>query len=197
MSQGLPESGFVFACFNNAYKITPHIFDIWMNLLKKIPNSVLWLSSPSPKAIANLQREAMSRGVDSSRLVFASRTPGRKEHLSRLRLADLFLDTPNYNAHATAADALWAGLPILTLICETFCGRVAASQLTALGLQEMIVRSDQEYYDKAMALATQPDLLNNIRNKIEVNRHSSPLFDTKQYVKDLESTYLGLLNPSK
>ena len=196
LSQGLPESGFVFACFNNAYKITPHIFDIWMNLLKKIPNSVLWLSSQPPKAIANLQREAMSREVDSSRLVFASRTPGRKEHLSRLRLADLFLDTPNYNAHATAADALWAGLPILTLIGETFAGRVAASQLTALGLQEMIVRSDQEYYDRAMALATQPDLLNNIRNKIEVNRHSSPLFDTKQYVKDLESIYLGLLNPS-
>ncbi len=195
-SQGLPESEFVFACFNSAYKITPHIFDIWMNLLKNIANSVLWLSTPSAKAIANLQREAISRGVDSSRLVFASRTPGRKEHLSRLRLADLFLDTPNYNAHATAADALWAGLPILTLIGDTFAGRVAASQLSALSLKEMIVHSNQEYYDKALVLATQPDLLNNIRNKIEVNRHSSPLFDTKQYVKDLESIYLGLLKPS-
>lgn len=195
-SQGLPDSGFVFACFNNAYKITPYIFDIWMNLLKRIPNSVLWLSNPSSKAVTNLQREAISRGVDSSRLIFASRTPGRREHLSRLRLADLFLDTPNYNAHATAADALWAGLPVLTLIGETFAGRVAASQLSALGLHELIVHSDQEYFEKALTLATQPDLLKGIRNQIELNRHSSPLFDTKQYVKDLESIFIGLIETS-
>lgn len=196
LSQGLPESGFVFACFNNSYKITPKIFDVWMNLLKQIPGSVLWLSKPSATAIKNLQSEANSRGVDTSRLIFAMRTHSRKEHLSRLRLADLFLDTPNYNAHATAADALWAGLPILTLIGETFAGRVAASQLSALGMKEMIVHSDEEYYDKAFALATQPDLLKNIRNQMQVNRRSSPLFDTKQYVKDLESIYLGLVKPS-
>lgn len=196
LSQGLPESGFIFACFNNSYKITPEIFDIWMNLLKEIPNSVLWLSRPSAWAIENLQSEAKSRGVESSRLIFASRTPGRKEHLSRLRLADLFLDTPNYNAHATAADALWAGLPLLTLIGETFAGRVAASQLNALGLNQLIVDSEQKYFDKAVELASQPELLKNIRMELESNRSTSPLFDTKQYVKDLESIYLGLLNRS-
>lgn len=194
LSQGLPESGFVFACFNNAYKITPEIFDVWMNLLKEIPNSVLWLSKPSAVAIENLQSEAKSRGVDPSRLIFAMRTPGRKEHLSRLRLADLFLDTPNYNAHATAADALWAGLPLLTLIGDTFAGRVAASQLNALGLNQLIVDSKQMYFDMAVELASQPDILRNIRSELEFKRSNSPLFDTKQYVKDLESIYLGLLN---
>lgn len=196
-SQGLPESGFVFACFNNAYKITPAIFTIWMNLLKEIPGSVLWLSKPPlAEAIANLQSEAASRGVDSSRLIFASRTPGRKEHLSRLRLADLFLDTPNYNAHATAADALWAGLPLLTLIGETFAGRVAASQLNALGLNQLIVDSEQKYFDKAVELASKPELLKNIRYLIQANRFSSPLFDTKKYVKDLEAIYLELTEHS-
>ncbi len=192
LSQGLPESGFVFACFNNSYKITPEIFDVWMNLLKVIPNSVLWLSKPSATAIENLQSEAKIRGVDSSRLIFASRVPGRKEHLSRLRLANLFLDTPNYNAHATAADALWAGLPLLTMIGETFAGRVAASQLNALGLHQLIVDSLQKYFDKALELASQPELLKNIRVELESKRSISPLFDTKQYVKDLESIYLDL-----
>jgi predicted O-linked N-acetylglucosamine transferase (SPINDLY family) len=197
VSQGLPESGIVFACFNNAYKITPAIFTIWMNLLKVIPGSVLWLSKPSTaEAIANLQNEAVSRGVDSSRLVFASRTPGRKEHLSRLRLADLFLDTPHYNAHATAADALWAGLPLLTLIGETFAGRVAASQLNVLGLNQLIVDSEQKYFDKAVELASKPELLKNMRYLIEANRSSSPLFDTKKYAKDLEAIYLGLIEHS-
>lgn len=192
-SQGLPESGFIFACFNNAYKIAPGIFNVWMSLLKVIPNSVLWLSRPSAIAIENLKREASSRGVNPARLIFALRIPGRKEHLSRLRLADLFLDTPNYNAHATAADALWAGLPLLTLIGKTFAGRVAASQLSALGLNELIVDSEQKYFDKALELASQPELLKVIRNKLEVNRASSPLFDSKQYVHDLESIYLSLL----
>lgn len=196
LSQGLPESGFVFACFNNSYKITPEIFDVWMNLMKEIPDSVLWLSKPSSIAIENLQKEARSRGVDSSRLIFAVRTPDRKGHLSRLRLANLFLDTPNYNAHATAADALWSGLPLLTLIGETFAGRVAASQLNALGLNELIVDSSEAYFNKALELAIRPDLLKEIRSQLEVNRYNSPLFDTKQYVKDLESIYLGLLEPS-
>ena len=160
MSQGLPESGFVFACFNNSYKITPEIFDVWMNLMKEIPDSVLWLSKPSSIAIENLQKEARSRGVDSSRLIFAVRTPDRKGHLSRLRLANLFLDTPNYNAHATAADALWAGLPVLTLLGNTFAGRVAASQLNALGLADLISRSPLEYVNKALELASNPMRLN-------------------------------------
>lgn len=194
ISQGLPESGFIFTCFNNSYKITPEIFDIWMAILKKIPNSVLWLSRPSAKAIENLKTEAMSRGVDSSRLVFASRTPGRKEHLSRLRLADLFLDTLNYNAHATAADALWVGVPLLTLIGETFASRVAASQVNALGLSELIVHSEQDYFEKAVELARNSELLRSIRAQLEVNRTSSTLFDSKKYVKDLECLYKVLLS---
>jgi predicted O-linked N-acetylglucosamine transferase (SPINDLY family) len=193
LSQGLPESGFIFACFNNSYKITPDIFDVWMNLLKEVPKSILWLSKPSAITILNLQREANRRGVDSSRLIFASWVSGRKEHLSRLRLADLFLDTPNYNAHTTAADALWSGLPLLTLIGETFSGRVAASQLNALGLNQLIVDSKQKYFDKAIELARHPVLLKNIRMELESKRSNSPLFNTKQYVKDLEEIYFGLL----
>lgn len=193
-SQGLPEVGFIFACFNNAYKIRPLIFDVWMGVLRDLPDSVLWLSKPSIKAQSNLQQEAERRGVDSSRLIFATRTPGRLEHLSRLRLADLFLDTPNYNAHATTADALWAGLPVLTQIGHTFAGRVAASQITALGLSELIANSEDEYIAKALEFATNPSTLKAVRQRLEDNRAQSPLFDTRRYVNDLEAIYIGLLN---
>ncbi len=194
VSQGLPETGFIFACFNNAYKITPPIFDVWMKLLQEVPGSVLWLSKPSEKAILNLQKEAENRGIASTRLIFATRTPGRPEHLSRLRLADLFLDTPHYNAHATAADALWAGLPVLTQIGNTFAGRVAASQISTLGLNELIAESELEYINKALEFARNPGALKAIRQKLEAHRSHSPLFNTKQYVKDLESLYIGLVN---
>ncbi len=193
-SQGLPEAGFIFACFNNAYKITPDIFDVWMKLLKEVPGSILWLSKPSPAALLNLQKEAENRGVHSSRLIFATRTPARTEHLSRLRLADLFLDTPNYNAHATAADALWAGLPVLTQIGDTFAGRVAASQLSALGLNELITHSKGEYVAKALEFARHPLILKSIRQQLEENRLDSPLFNTKQYVENLESLMIGLIS---
>ncbi|OYY57889.1 MAG: hypothetical protein B7Y55_03770 [Polynucleobacter sp. 35-46-207] len=193
-SEGLPEAGFVFTCFNNAYKIKPAIFDIWMTLLKNVPGSVLWLSKPNSTAIANLQIEAQKRGIDASRLIFADRKEGRSEHLSRLRLADLFLDTPNYNAHATAADALWAGVPVLTLIGNTFAGRVAASQLNVLGLTELITHSDSEYLAKALDLATHPGALRSIRSRLAESRGYSPLFNTRQYVADLESLLVDLLN---
>ena len=193
-SQGLPDVGFIFACFNNAYKLKPLIFDVWMGLLRDLPGSVLWLSKPSIKAQSNLQQEAERRGVDSSRLIFATRTPGRLEHLSRLRLADLFLDTPNYNAHATTADALWAGLPVLTQIGNTFAGRVAASQITALGLHELIANSEDEYIAKALEFATNPSTLKAIQQRLEDNRAQSPLFDTRRYVNDLEAIYISLLN---
>jgi len=193
-SQGLPESGFIFTCFNNAYKITPQIFDVWMKLLKEVPGSVLWLSKPSSEAMLNLQKEAVNRGVDSARLIFAIRVPGRTDHLSRLRLADLFLDTPNYNAHATAADALWAGVPVLTQIGNTFAGRVAASQISALGFSELIAHSEGEYIAKALAFANHPETLQSIRQQLEKSRASATLFNTKQYVKDLESLYVSLLS---
>lgn len=194
-SQGLPDVGFIFACFNNAYKITPEIFDIWMQLLLKTPNSVLWLSSPSPSALESLKLEAGNRGVDPSRLIFASRTDGRPEHLSRLRLADLFLDTPIYNAHATAADALWAGVPVLTVLGNTFAGRVASSQLSALGLNELICQSTEEYLNAALELAHHPEKLKAIRSFLVSNRENSPLFNTRQYVQDLEALYQDFLSP--
>jgi len=196
-SQGLPESGFVFSCFNNPYKINPEIFDIWMRLLKAAPESVLWLSKTSDKAVKNLRDQAQKFGVDPDRLVFATRVPARRDHLSRLRLADLFLDTPHYNAHATAADALWAGVPVLTVIGETFAGRVAASQLNAAGLPELIVQSNDQYFEKALELATRPNALSTIRNRLEANRFTAPLFDSKQYVQDLEQIYLGLTKSSQ
>jgi len=192
-SKDLPEYAFTFCCFNNPYKITPQIFDVWMGLLKQIPDSILWLSKTSEKAMKNLRAEANARGVDSGRIIFATRVPARKDHLSRLRLADLFLDTPNYNAHATAADALWAGVPLLTQIGETFAGRVAASQLSALGMPELITKTQDEYFSKALELANNPQLLKDLRNKQELNRFTAPLFDTKQYVANLESLYLSLI----
>ena len=192
-SQGLPETGFIFACFNNAYKINPPIFSRWMGLLKQVPGSVLWLSKLSSNAMLNLQQEARAQGVDPSRLVFATRVPARVDHLSRLRLADLFIDTPNYNAHATAADALWAGVPVLTTMGHTFAGRVAASQIASLGLADLIVNSDDEYIAKALELASHPERVKEIKDRLEAHRYQSPLFNTKQYVKDLESLYAKLL----
>lgn len=196
-SVGLPENGFVFACFNNAYKITSPIFDLWMDLLRQVPGSVLWLSQPNSIALSNLQNEAQLRGVDPARLIFASRIPSRSAHLSRLRLANLFLDTPNYNAHATAADALWAGVPVLTLMGDTFAARVAASQLTAVGLTELITHSKSEYFAKALALAQDPKELGQIRARLAQSHTQSPLFNTKQYAQDLETLYSNLLDSAK
>jgi predicted O-linked N-acetylglucosamine transferase (SPINDLY family) len=192
-SQGLPQEGFVFACFNNSYKITSQIFSQWMNLLKQVNNSVLWLSMPSDLAIQNLRENARQLGVDPARLIFARRVPSRRDHLSRLRLADLFLDTPYFNAHTTAADALWAGVPVLTQIGETFAARVAASQLSALGMPELIVNTQEEYFAKALELAAKPQLLAGLRAKQSANRLSTPLFNSKQYVRDLEGLFCEML----
>ncbi|MBU3606650.1 tetratricopeptide repeat protein [Polynucleobacter sp. MWH-Creno-3A4] len=192
-SQGLPEAGFIYSCFNNPYKITPQIFALWMDLLAETPNSVLWLTKPSELAIINLQTSAQDIGIDPARIIFADRVPSRADHLSRLRLIDLFLDTPRFNAHTTAADALWAGVPVLTKIGDTFASRVAASQLNALGMQELVVNTDAEYREKALQLARNPDVLKQLRLKQESNRLNAPLFNTHQYVKDLEELYLNML----
>jgi len=188
-SQGLPSSGFIYACFNNAYKIQPEIFKRWMSILKTVEGSVLWLTTPSNKAIKNLQAACEDLGVDSSRLIFAKREAERKDHLSRLRLADLFLDTPHYNAHATCADALWAGVPVLTQVGSTFAGRVAASQLHALGMADCIVDSVEAYMEKAIALALNPALLQSLRVRLAQNSKTMPLFDSKLYVGNLENLY--------
>lgn len=185
---GLADSVFVFCCFNNNYKLTPDLFDVWMLLLGSVDDSVLWLLGGSEAAINNLRSEAMRRGVSSDRLVFAPRM-GLDEHLARHRQADLFLDTFYYNAHTTASDALWSGLPVLTCLGGTFAGRVAASLLNAIGLPELITGSREEYTSRAIELATRPELLSAIRRKLAAHRETRPLFDTARFTRHLEAAY--------
>lgn len=190
--QGLPDKGFVFACFNNNYKITPEVFDIWMRLLAQVDGSVLWLLADNDAAVSNLRGEAVARGIASGRLVFATRAP-LPEHLARHRLADLFLDTLPCNAHTTASDALWAGLPVLTCLGPTFAGRVAASLLTAVGLPELVAPDLAAYEALALQLATDPARLAALRQKLLAQRDSAPLFDTPRFTAHLEKAYLQMV----
>ncbi len=186
---GLPRTGFVFCCFNNAYKINPDIFDSWAGILKAVEGSVLWLSVSNEIAMANLSNEMSARGVNPERIIFAPRLESSAEHLARHRLADLFLDTSPYNAHTTASDALWAGLPVITRIGETFAGRVAASLLTAIGLPEMVTQTQDEYEKLTIELVKNPSKLALVRNKLSKNRLSSPLFNTQVFTRHLERAY--------
>ncbi len=186
---GLPESGFVFACHNHEHKIGPETFDIWMHLLREVAGSVLWLKSLNPSARINLRREAAARGVDPERLVFAPHVARSEDHLARLRLADVFLDTRPYNAHATACDALWVGVPVVTCPGNTYAARVAASLLGAIGLPELVTGSLAEYEAVALALARDPQRLSAIKAKLLRNRDTKPLFDTTRHTRDLESAY--------
>ncbi|NTU58112.1 MAG: tetratricopeptide repeat protein [Chlorobiaceae bacterium] len=185
---GLPESGFVFCCFNNNYKILPATFDGWMRILQAVDGSVLWLFEENPTAGKNLRKEAEARGVDASRLVFAKRMP-LHEHLARHRFADLFIDTLPYNAHTTSSDALWAGLPVLTLMGKSFAGRVAASLLRAVELPELITCSQEEFEAKAVELATDVAKLDIIRRKLEKNRLTTPLFNAESFARHIESAF--------
>jgi protein O-GlcNAc transferase len=185
---GLPADAFVFCCFNSTYKITPTFFDVWMRLLKRVPGSVLWLLESNELARRNLRREAEQRGVEPDRLVFAPIRP-IGEHLARHRQADLFLDTLPCNAHTTASDALWSGLPVLTCPGETFAGRVAASAAAAAGLAELIVPSLDAYEQTAFDLAHTPARLRELRDKLERSRATAPLFDMAAYARHLEAAY--------
>ena len=189
---GLPEAGFVFCSFNNSYKITPTMFQLWMRLLQATPNSILWLRQVGPIAMANLRREAERHGVSPQRLVFASRVAENADHLARQRQADLFLDTLPYNAHTTASDALWAGLPVLTCLGETFAGRVAASLLRAIGLPELVAESLKEYEALALKLAHDPALLVAIKAKLGRHREVYPLFDTARFTRHIEAAYVTM-----
>ena len=188
---GLPRDAFVFCCFNNPAKISPEVFEIWMRLLKRVQGSVLWLLDENPVASQQLALHAQDLGVDPKRLIFASReaTP---EHLARHRLADLFLDTWPYNAHTTASDALWAGLPVLTLQRDTFGSRVAASLLQAAGLPELITSSSSAYESLATQLATDRVRLRELRRRLHAQRMVCPLFDTTRFTRDLEHAYLTI-----
>ncbi|MGE0558193.1 MAG: tetratricopeptide repeat protein [Burkholderiales bacterium] len=185
---GLPRSGFVFCCFNNNYKITPATFDVWMRLLGRIEHSVLWLFEGHPTAARNLKKEAERRGINGQRLIFAERMP-LAEHLARHRLADLFVDTLPCNAHTTASDALWAGLPVLTLMGTSFASRVAGSLLNGIGLPELITRTREEYETRAMELATNTDKMAGIREKLAKNRLEAPLFDCQTFARNIEAAY--------
>jgi predicted O-linked N-acetylglucosamine transferase (SPINDLY family) len=185
---GLPPAGFVFCCFNAGYKIGPEMFDIWMRLLGNVEMSVLWLLDENPAAQRNLKREAQARGMNPERLVFAPRMPVH-EHLARHRLADVFLDTLPYNAHTTASDALWMGLPLITLPGSTFPSRVAASLLSAMRVPELVTSSLAEYEDLVVALARNPERLAEIKAKLARNRDTAPLFDAAQFARHLESAY--------
>ena len=185
---GLPEHGFVFASFNNSYKIGPEIFEVWTRLLRNVEDSVLWLLEDNAIAAANLKREAEARGVAAERLIFAPRTTP-DQHLARQRLADLFLDTLPYNAHTTASDALWMGLPLVTCPASTFAGRVAASLLNAIGMPELVTASLAEYETLALKLAREPATLAAIKAKLAANRDTHPMFDTARFAKLLESAY--------
>jgi predicted O-linked N-acetylglucosamine transferase (SPINDLY family) len=188
---GLNDENFVFCCFNSGYKILPATFDCWMGILKQVDGSVLWLLESNATAAGNLRKEAGRRGVDPGRLVFAPRMPP-PDHLARHRCADLFLDTLPYNAHTTASDALWSGLPVLTQIGETFAGRVAASLLKAAGLPELIVPTPQDYERLAVELAASPGRLAAIRRKLAETRSRAPLFDTPLTTRHIERAYRAI-----
>src|SRR5205823_6752536 len=181
-------NGFVFCCFNNSHKITEEIFETWMRLLSRVDGSVLWLLRDNGAAEANLVREATARGVDPARLVFSGRLT-LQDHLARHRLADLFLDTLPYNAHTTASDALWMGLPVVTCRGRTFPGRVAASLLSAVGLPELVTENLQEYEALALRMAREPELLAGVCRRLEENRRTWPLFDTDRFRRHIESAY--------
>ena len=188
---GLPKKGFVFCCFNNNFKITPHTFDGWIRILKAVEGSVLWLLEDNSTARINLLKEAKKRGLNPIRLVFAKRIDP-SEHLARHRAADLFIDTLPYNAHTTASDALWAGLPVLTCMGESFASRVAASLLNAIELPELITTTQEQYEATAIELANNPEKFKDIKKKLERNRLTTTLFDTPRFTKHIESAYMKM-----
>jgi predicted O-linked N-acetylglucosamine transferase (SPINDLY family) len=185
---GLPEDRPVLASFNNVFKITPEAWDSWMRILCSVPEAVLWLLDGNEQAKANLRREAEARGVDAGRLLFAPAVPPAL-HQSRLPLADLMLDTWPCNAHTTASDALWAGLPLLTLSGEIFASRVAGSLLRAVGLSELITHDAAAYEATAVALLRDPARLAALRRRLVEGRLSHPLFDSARFTADLEALY--------
>jgi protein O-GlcNAc transferase len=188
---GLPAEGFVFCCFNNCYKITPPVFDIWMRLLERVEGSVLWLVRERATIETNLRREAAARGIDPQRLVFASRVP-LKDHLARHRLADLFLDTLPYNAHTTAADALWVGLPVVTCCGQSFAGRVAASLLQAIGAPDLVTDDPEAYERLALRIASDQSVRKELGERLRRNQLSHPLFNTDRYRRHIEAAYLHM-----
>jgi predicted O-linked N-acetylglucosamine transferase (SPINDLY family) len=193
-SQGLPDTGFIFCCFNNHSKITRPVFEIWMRLLKALPDSVLWLLEGS--ASDTLRSEAHARGVDPRRLVMAPLV-NQRAHLARLSLADLVLDTLPYNAHTTASDALWAGVPIMTCRGKSFAGRVAASLLTAIRLPELITDDFAAYEALALRLARDDVYRESVRKTVAANKHGAPLFESDTFRLNIEKAYCVMIDRAR
>jgi predicted O-linked N-acetylglucosamine transferase (SPINDLY family) len=187
--ENLPEQGMVFCCFNNSLKITPEVFSVWMGILQKVPDSVLWIRSAGASMEKNLCQEAQSRGVDPARLIFARRVESMPEHLARYRLADLFLDTFPFCAQTTASDALWAGVPVVTCVGESSMSRICASLLHALDMPELVTGSLQEYERKVLELANDRNKLEETKQKLKVQRQTAPLFNTALYTRNIEQAY--------
>lgn len=188
---GLPEMGIVFCCANNAYKITPGMFDVWMRILRRVPDSCLWLVGRRSSVVSNLRREARARGIDPGRLIFAEIAP-YEQYLARYRLADLFLDTLPFNGGTTASDALWAGLPVLTCAGQAFASRMAGSLLHAVGLPELVTGSLEDYEELATKLARDPDRLAGFKRTLVSTRDSNALFDTDCFRQNLEKAYIAM-----
>jgi hypothetical protein len=188
----LPDEVFVYSCFNNNFKINPEVFDSWVEILKNVPHSVLWLLADNPSSVRNLRLEAEARGLSAKRLIFANRVP-LANHLARHSLADLFLDTWPCNAHTTASDALWAGLPVLTLRGESFAARVGASLLRAVDLPELITETREHYVNKAIELGRSPTSVTALKDKLREGRMTASLFDSVSYARKLEAAYLSLM----
>ncbi len=188
---GLPPSGFVFSCFNAPYKIRPDLFDVWMRLLAGTPGSVLWLVANSNTLADNLRHAAADRGVDPARLIFAARM-AYDDHLARFQLADLFLDTLPYNGGATASDALWCGVPVVTCAGGAFAARMAGSLLHAIGLAELATGNLVDYEALALKLAHSADVMGNVKKRLALNRTARPLFDTKRFTRHVEAAYVEM-----
>jgi protein O-GlcNAc transferase len=192
LEQGLPAHAFVFCAFSNPYKITPSLLACWFTILHSVPHSVLWLQANNDIAQHNLEAAAIAAGLEPKRVIFAKRMTSFAAHLQRYALADLFLDTCPYNAHVTAADALWAGLPVLTLQGESFASRVASSILTALDLPELITQCESQYETLALTLASQPVRLNRLTRDLQRSIQTSNYFDQTAYARGLEQVYLQI-----
>jgi predicted O-linked N-acetylglucosamine transferase (SPINDLY family) len=197
IAAGLPEHSFVFCSFNATCKISPPMFRLWLRLLAQVPDSVLWLPEPGAEARGNLQRETANAGIASERLVFAPFVPDAETHLGRLPLADLFLDSLPYNAHATACDALQMGLPVLTCTGSAFAGRVATSLLHAVDMPELVAPSLEAYEAGAIALARERSQLAALRARLSARRTTAPLFDTARYTRHLETAYSVMVERSR
>jgi predicted O-linked N-acetylglucosamine transferase (SPINDLY family) len=197
MSEGLPENGIVYCCFNKHYKITPKIFDVWIDILKNVENSILWLNSAEEDTKKNILEYSRQKGLSQKKIFFTERTLSYPEYLSKHQLADIFLDTSPFSAHSTGCASLLAGVPIITISGKSYANNVCSSLLRSIGMGELIAENLTEYKDKAIYLGKNLDKLLNIKKKIKNNNMEKSLFDSKTYTKDLEKAFSQIYKTKK